>query len=408
MKTLIPTTPMKLIKTTADHGKALARLEALMHLDPAPGTVDAEELELLAFLVESYEKAHFPILPPDPVEAIRFRMEQQGLSRVDMEPFIGSKSKVSEVLSGTRPLSLTMIRKLNQGLGIPADVLLRQPGQSLPKEIPVDDYPVKEMFEREWFEGFRGKWQDVKQHAEDMLQQFFARNGCDSIPALNRQQIRSNATTDDKALQAWRCRVLELGMKKKLPPFDPASCTPEFIKSLTTLSRFDEGPQLAARALEEHGIGVVIEPRLPKTHLDGAALMLPNGHPVIAVTIRQNRLDNLWFTLFHELGHVLRHLGSRSDFFDLDIDKAKSDKLEKEADLFALDAFFSSADWRTLRHLHTAPEIRSEAKRRSIHPAIIAGRLRREAGDYTRHSTLVGQGAARAAFGFNEDAWPAR
>ena len=87
--------------------------------------------ELLLLLVETYEEAAFPIDLPEPVAAIRFRMEQQELKPKDLVPYIGSKSKVSEVLNGRRPLSLTMIRKLVTGLGIPAEVLLREPGAKL-------------------------------------------------------------------------------------------------------------------------------------------------------------------------------------------------------------------------------------------------------------------------------------
>ncbi len=88
---------------------------------------DADRLELLALLVRDYEDKHYPIDMPDPVEAITFRMEQMGLTRKDLERYIGSRSKVSEVLSGKRRLSLSMIRALHEGLGIPAEVLLGRP-----------------------------------------------------------------------------------------------------------------------------------------------------------------------------------------------------------------------------------------------------------------------------------------
>ncbi len=113
----------KVIKNAKEHEAALARIEALM--DARPRTPQGDELELLAALVELYEAEAYPIDEPDPVEAIRFRMEQQGLRPRDLVPYIGSRSKVSEVLSGHRGLSLRMIRGLSTGLGIPADVLVR-------------------------------------------------------------------------------------------------------------------------------------------------------------------------------------------------------------------------------------------------------------------------------------------
>ena len=112
----------KLIKTQREYRSALRRAEELM--DARPGTAKGDELELLAALIEIYEEKHAPMPPPDPVEAIRFRMEQEDLRPQDLVPYLGSRSRVSEVLNRRRPLTLTMIRRLNRGLGIPADVLL--------------------------------------------------------------------------------------------------------------------------------------------------------------------------------------------------------------------------------------------------------------------------------------------
>jgi HTH-type transcriptional regulator/antitoxin HigA len=119
----------KVIKTEADYLAAMARIEEIF--DAKPGTAKGDELELLLLLVEKYEEKAFPMELPDPITAIRFRMEQQKLKPKDLVPYIGSKSKVSEVLSGQRPLSLTMIRNLVTKLGIPAEVLLQKPGAKL-------------------------------------------------------------------------------------------------------------------------------------------------------------------------------------------------------------------------------------------------------------------------------------
>lgn len=119
----------KIIKTETDYDIALARIDMLMDADP--GTPDGDELELLVTLVELYEKKVHPVGLPDPIEAIRFRVEQMGLKQKDLIPFLGSRSKVSEVLSRQRPLSVTMMRKLHEGLGIPAEVLLQESGAKL-------------------------------------------------------------------------------------------------------------------------------------------------------------------------------------------------------------------------------------------------------------------------------------
>lgn len=120
----------RIIKTEKQYEDAMARVEAIF--DAKPGTAEGDELELLLMLVEKYEEKAFPIGLPDPITALRFRMEQQRLKPKDLVPYIGSKSKVSEVLSGQRELSLTMIRKLVTGLGIPAVVLLQEP-RAIPK-----------------------------------------------------------------------------------------------------------------------------------------------------------------------------------------------------------------------------------------------------------------------------------
>jgi HTH-type transcriptional regulator/antitoxin HigA len=118
---------MKIIKTEAEYDAALERIDAVMNA--APGSAEEEELELLAILVEKYEQERYPIELPDPVEAIKFRMEQEGLTRKDMIKYLGSQSKVSEVLNYKRPLSLAMIRALTEGLNIPAEVLIQPPDQ---------------------------------------------------------------------------------------------------------------------------------------------------------------------------------------------------------------------------------------------------------------------------------------
>lgn len=110
------------IKTDQDYRNALQRIETLM--DAAPDTEEGEELDVLATLVEAFEEKNFPVENPDPVEAILFRMEQLGLDRKDLEPLLGSRSRVSEILNRKRGLSITQIRKLNAELRIPYDNLM--------------------------------------------------------------------------------------------------------------------------------------------------------------------------------------------------------------------------------------------------------------------------------------------
>lgn len=116
-------TDIRPIRTRKDHERALAEVEKLW--GAKRGTPAGDRLDVLATLIDAYESEHEPMDPPDPIEAIKFRMEQQGLSRKDLEPLIGTRTRVAEVLNRRRGLSIGMIRRLHEGLGISADVLIR-------------------------------------------------------------------------------------------------------------------------------------------------------------------------------------------------------------------------------------------------------------------------------------------
>src|SRR3990172_6177876 len=111
------------IKTEVDYQVALKKIEKL--LDAAPDTPEGDQLEVLATLVEAYEEQQFAIPAPDPVEAVNYFMESRGLTRKDLEPFIGNRARVSEILNRRRPLTLRMIQRLHLELGMPAEMLLR-------------------------------------------------------------------------------------------------------------------------------------------------------------------------------------------------------------------------------------------------------------------------------------------
>ncbi len=121
------TNELKPIRTEADYDKALREVERLW--GAKSGTRNGDRLEVLATLIDAYEAEHYPMDPPDPVEAIKFRMEQQGLSRKDLEPIIGTRTRVAEVLNRKRSLSISMIRRLHDRLGISVEVLIRPSGK---------------------------------------------------------------------------------------------------------------------------------------------------------------------------------------------------------------------------------------------------------------------------------------
>lgn len=138
---------VKIIKRKEDYEAAMARLSVLMLGNPEPGTDEENELELLALVIEAYERQIVPSAKADPVESIVFRMDQMQLSRNDLIPYIGSSSKVSEVLSRKRPLSLAMIRRLHRGLGIPANILI--------EEVETDCFPINKDSQIDNVQSFR-------------------------------------------------------------------------------------------------------------------------------------------------------------------------------------------------------------------------------------------------------------
>lgn len=113
---------IRLIKTEQDYNEAIQRIESLW--GAKKNSPEGDELDLLSTIVEAYEMKHFPILPPDPIDAIKFRMEQMNMTKTDMAKYLGSQSRVSEILSGKRQLTLKMVKSLYKGLKIPAEILL--------------------------------------------------------------------------------------------------------------------------------------------------------------------------------------------------------------------------------------------------------------------------------------------
>jgi len=397
----------RLIKTQQDYERALSRIENLM--DAEAGTPEADELELLTALVEMYEDRHYPISPPDPIDAIRFRMEQLGLKPKDLIPYLGSRSKVSEVLSRKRPLTLSMMRSLHKGLGIPAEVLLKEPGADFPEEMLEPDwsrFPLSEMAKRCWI----SKVPDLKERAEELMRDFIARaGGPQAIEAafLRRgNRGRYNTKTDHYALAAWCMRVISLARQRPLNRvFVKGSVKISTMREVARLSYFENGPLLAKEYLEKQGIHLIVVGHLPKTYLDGAALLMPDGTPVIGLTLRYDRVDNFWFCLLHELAHVARHLSPSNTIIvdDLDLrlhEVEKEDRIEKEADDLAMEALIPKKVWdrRCKGRKMTTAMLMELAEELKIHPAIIAGRVRFEQNNYRLFSRYVGNKKVRRLF----------
>lgn len=391
------------IRSDEDYQAALRRIEELM--DAAPGTPEFDELEVRTTLVERWEADHYPMDLPSPLATIRFVMDQRGLTARDLVPLIGSRGKVSEVLSGKQGLTLSMIRALHAGLGIPADLLIGQPGAKLPTEGEETDwrrFPLAAMARLGWLSGTSA---DLRSRAEDIMRGMIDRAG-GAIPAVafrkNDASYRG-AGVDLYALQAWCLELLGRAGAHPLPTaYVRGRVTPDFMRDLARLSWSREGPRLAQEFLGNAGIHLLILEHLPKTYLDGAALLLHETVPVIGLTLRYDRIDNFWFSLMHELAHVALHLfePGQDGFFD-DFDRKDSPtEIEQDADKLASEALIPAEIWTKSRisWQPTPSAVGELAQELGIHPAIVAGRARREHKNYRLLSQFVGSGEVRPLF----------
>jgi len=297
---------IKPIRTEKDYEAALARIDALM--DAEPGSAEFDELDVLADLVELYESKHEPMGYPSPVAAIEFRMEQGKLSPRDLIPFIGSRAKVSEVLSGKRAITMPMARALHEHLGIPADVLLREAGVALGDPLAGLEwsrFPVKAMAKLDWIPDspdLAGRAEDAEEIIRDLIDRAGGPDVAGAALYRKNDHVRANAKMDPYALKAWCWQVLaEANEERPKAKYKRGTVTLDFLKKVAQLSWSEDGARLAREFLAKHGIPLVIVKHLPKTYLDGAALRLGDGRPVVALTLRYDRIDNFWFCLLHEL-----------------------------------------------------------------------------------------------------------
>jgi HTH-type transcriptional regulator/antitoxin HigA len=384
---------IKPIRTPADLLQAKARLRDLLKSNKDGANDD--DIEVLSTLVEQFEKTNVRIDAPSPVAAIRFRMGQTGISPRQLEPFIGSRARVSEVLSGKRQLSIDMIRSLHEGLGIPYESLLSKRSRS-------------------------NSLEDVPAHAIDRLNALGFDVGRNEIPAFLRSLVqhgsslallrktrtqRTASKMDQAALLLWQAAVLKRSEERKIRRvFDRLAFDPQKLRMIARLSTRADGPRRAIDILEQLGIFAVIIPPLPGTFLDGAAMAGSAQNPVIGLTLRYDRVDSFWFTLLHELSHVILHydqLMARDTAFVDDMDILSEDSNEREADQLARDSLIPMHILSQIRwgNETTHDDIVALAVRSRVHVAIAAGRWQRDHQNYKKFARLIERDTVRSTFG---------
>jgi HTH-type transcriptional regulator/antitoxin HigA len=403
-------TDLKVIRSEEQHQAYLLQMQELIADEPIQGSQKAERLELLSVLVESYENQKYPIEVPDPISAILFRMQEQGLKQADLVPYFGTRSRVSEVLSGKRPLTVTMIRALSTGLGISTETLVGV-NKNLADDAAIEknetnwgNFPIKEMIARGWIQKFTNK---TIKSTEELVSNFISTVGFEFGNAAFKRTIGGDAYSPatEYALHAWLARIIQRAREKKnnVGEFDKDKLSAAFLRELVQLSWFETGPTLAVEFLGKHGIIVIIEPPLKGTLLDGAAMKDKDGTPIIGLTLRFDRLDNFWFTLLHEVAHLWKHINHEEVFMD-NLDASSEDRREAEANRIAKEALIPRIAWkRSEAHLNPSNVAIDKLSRElKIHPAIIAGRVRKERENYTMFNDLIGIGQVCKQFNFLE------
>lgn len=261
---------------------------------------------------------------------------------------------------------------------------------------------VREMVRRKWF-SLLAKDERHTERSKALQKFLFSQRLSRSAfagAALFRRQNRQRDLVEELTTLAWLCRLTDKAAVTKALQFDTAKLNQKAIAHLVRLSKSSSGPRDAIDYLETLGIRVVIESSLPGMRTDGASFIAPDVGPVIGMTLRFDRLDSFWFTLLHELAHIVLHLSGDSEkvFIDSieDEDPAESE-IEAEANAFAKDSFIPRDAWHRSDAFRfgTDSAIVALAKKFEIHPAIVAGRLRFERKRYQTFSQLLGAGQVR-------------
>ena len=350
----------------------------------------------------SFSKVHS--LEELPQALVRARIAA-GMSQTDLAANLDMKPQQIQRYEATGYLSASLAKliEVSRALGVKTSGMFgggiqAEEGSvfvwSEADDIVWSQLPYKEMTKRKWFDVPKGV-----NPLERVKSYFLQAAGPQFATAYHRKKMRSGNVPNEYALLAWQARILERARNlESHNELDSFELDDQWLPELVKLTKRKDGAKRAKRLLAKKGIALIIERHLSGSYLDGAAMLGESGRPVIGLTLRYDRLDNFWFVLFHELGHVFLHLfdGLRYDFFDEE-SALDGDSIEKEADQFALNTLISEDLWdQCLSRFALSHEaVQIDASNLSINPSIIAGRIRKERGDYTILNDLVGRNQVR-------------
>ncbi|RYG98325.1 MAG: ImmA/IrrE family metallo-endopeptidase [Alphaproteobacteria bacterium] len=383
------------VRTDADHAWAMEQIDA--YWESGLGSPEGDFVAVLSQLVNEYEKNRFPIENPSPLSAIKFRMEQRGLRASDIASYLGGPNRTSEILNGKRQLTMSMVRALVKYLEIPADILVSYDQEVDNAATLAESLPLHEMSIKGWFQASPA---DPTSNPTAALQWKMDQAKAKANFAFlcrKTDHTRQNAKADPAAIKAW---MLEAASRAHdaLPSFSREAITDAFVLELVRLSRLPNFVSLAVAYLNQVGIHLVFVKHLANTYLDGACIAIPGRNPIIAMSLRYDRIDNFWFVLLHELFHI-KHgdLEASPEGFivdDLDVPTGNS-LIEKAADHAAGETMLPERFLHQYGKLVSTQNVNDLARGHRVHPAIVAGRFRRHLRDYRKFARMIGQGEVR-------------
>ena len=358
--------------------------ERLQSLGDAPSeTVDTAELGLLPILGRIKQRLSQRQL----AEALG--LKEQQIQRYESERYAGiSLKRFEEILAF---LAINVSARFEQSQPLEQSPPVKEVLPHLSAKI------IKDIDQRQWF----SESQDdnpigtLKEYIERGLR-LVARD-----PSYRRSLVEEQ-NFDRAALLVWQARIASEAERRRPSleeKFDFSDMS--WLSQLVGLSRLDDGPRRGLNFLAGKGIVLVVEPHFDNTYLDGAAFLLPDRTPVIGMTLRHDRIDNFWFTLLHELGHIFLHYNKGLEFgFVDDLDVGGKTEIEREADGFARSALVPDKIWNTApaRFATSIDLVNEFAEACGIHSAVVVGRMQYERKDYKLFRSSLGQGQVRKLF----------
>ena len=372
----------------AEYERVRAEIEAYEMLQGAKDTLanepDSRELGYLPILGRIRRRLSQRQL------AVALGLKEQQIQRYESERYAGVSLKRFEEILDVLAVDIRAHFKDERSSDL---------GRQRAKSATIFSSKVlSEVRRREWFSEISGEGlADAANAYVDKGMQLVGDN------PFYRRSLLEDANYDATALTAWQARVASEAnrIRSKLrAKFDFSEMS--WLPQLVRLSRFDDGPVQAIAFLATKGIVLIVEPHFQNTYLDGVAFLLSDRAPVIGLTLRHDRVDNFWFTLLHEVGHIFLHYnkGLERGFID-DLDVGGQSEAEREADNFGRSALIPDKIWETApaRFSKSIGLVNDFAEGCGIHPAIVVGRIQRERQDYKLFRGALGQGRVRRLFG---------